>query len=119
MLSKKLFDRRQALLGTAASIAGLVAPKFGFAQQTVSNQAYTGKAQPGDETRTQRLQWWHDAKFGMFIHFGVYSSIMRHEWNMENEAPPIAEYMAHAKSFKPSRMGPRAWAKLAKRAGIR
>ena len=119
MLSKKLFDRRQALLGTAASIAGLAAPKFGFAQQTVSNQAYTGKAQPGDETRTQRLQWWHEAKFGMFIHFGVYSSIMRHEWNMENEAPPIEEYMAHAKSFKPARTGPRAWAKLAKRAGMK
>ena len=42
------------------------------------------------------MQWWHAAKFGMFIHFGVYSTIGRHEWVMEDEAIPIGEYTAHA-----------------------
>jgi alpha-L-fucosidase len=52
---------------------------------TVSNQAYTGKAQAQDDSREQRMQWWHAAKFGMFIHFGVYSTVMRHEWEMQND----------------------------------
>ena len=118
--------RRGMLLGTGATVAALASARISEAQATQapagnvpSNQPYTGKAQPGDATREQRMEWWHAAKFGMFIHFGVYSSIMRHEWNMENEAPPIEEYMAHAKSFRPARTSPQAWAKLAKKAGMK
>ncbi len=55
----------------------------------------------------------------MFIHFGVYSTIMRHEWDMENEAPAIEHYMAHARTFHPARTSPQAWAKLAKKAGMK
>ena len=55
----------------------------------------------------------------MFIHFGVYSSIQRHEWVMENEAIPIAEYTAHARTFRPARNSARGWAKLAKSAGMK
>jgi alpha-L-fucosidase len=65
------------------------------------------------------MKWWHDARFGMFIHFGVYSLIGRHEWEMENEAVPIAEYTAHARDFRPARGCARAWAKLAKAAGMK
>ena len=39
--------------------------------------------------RERRLKWWHDARFGMFIHWGLYSVIGRHEWVMENEAIPV------------------------------
>ncbi|HEY4356575.1 MAG TPA: alpha-L-fucosidase [Acidobacteriaceae bacterium] len=116
-------NRRNMLLGTGAAMAALATHRTLDAQAAAapgsSNQAYTGKSQPGDATRAARMEWWHAAKFGMFIHFGVYSSIMRHEWNMENEAPPIAEYMAHAKTFHPSKTGPREWAKLAKKAGMK
>ncbi len=31
-------------------------------------------------TRDQRMKWWHEAKFGMFIHWGLYSVIGQHEW---------------------------------------
>jgi alpha-L-fucosidase len=65
------------------------------------------------------MQWWHEARFGMFIHFGVYARIGRHEWEMENEAVPIAEYTAHAKAFKPARGSARAWPKLAKAARMK
>ena len=116
--------RRGMLLGTGATVAALASTRMLDAQAaapptTSSNQPFTGKPQPGDATREQRMQWWHAAKFGMFIHFGVYSSIMRHEWNMENEAPPIEEYMAHARSFHPARTSPREWARLAKKAGMK
>ena len=48
------------------------------------------------------MQWWHAAKFGMFIHFGVYSTIGRHEWVMEDEAIPIGPYHG-ARSHLPPR----------------
>jgi alpha-L-fucosidase len=64
------------------------------------------------------MRWWHAAHFGMFVHFGVYSTIGRHEWVMENEAIPIGEYTAHAAAFRAVADCPRAWAKLAKAAGM-
>ena len=52
----------------------------------------------GDGNRTERMKWWKAARFGMFIHFGVYSTIGRHEWVMEDEGIPVAEYAPHAAS---------------------
>src|SRR5277367_4545843 len=55
-----------------------------------------------DETveadRERRMKWWHEARFGMFIHWGVYSTLGRHEWVMEDEGIPVAEYAAFAKT---------------------
>src|SRR5579864_5802838 len=67
--------------------------------------------------RVRRMQWWHAAKFGMFIHWGLYSVHGRHEWAMEDEAIPIEEYMQFAKQFKPKPNAPRDFARLAKAAG--
>jgi alpha-L-fucosidase len=118
--------RRGVLAGAGASIAGLALAAGSKADAqtatpapTSSNQAYTGKPQPGDADRARRMAWWHEARFGMFIHFGVYSAIGRHEWEMENEAVPIAEYTAHARDFKPARGSARSWARLAKAAGMK
>jgi alpha-L-fucosidase len=120
--------RRGWLAGAGASLVsaaganalyGLQPQQPGFPPQTPSDQPFTGKAQPGDADRERRMKWWHEARFGMFIHFGVYSTIERHEWEMENEAVPFAEYTAHAKLFKPAHGSPRAWAKLAKAAGMK
>jgi alpha-L-fucosidase len=63
------------------------------------------------------MQWWHAAKFGMFIHWGLYSVHGRHEWAMEDEAIPIDQYMQFAKQFKPKPNAPRDFARLAKAAG--
>ena len=65
------------------------------------------------------MQWWHAAKFGMFIHFGLYSQHARHEWAMENEAIPVQEYMQFAKQFNPRPGCQRQWAKVAKAAGMK
>src|SRR6202040_3112207 len=72
-----------------------------------------------DADRARRMQWWHEARFGMFIHFGLYSVLGRHEWVMENEGIPVAEYEQAAKRFKPEPNAARAWAKLAKKAGMK
>ena len=117
--------RRGLLAGAGAALAGAASLPAGIAQaiaaapQTSSNQPFSGQAQPGDSDRERRMAWWHEARFGMFIHFGVYSVIGRHEWEMENEAVPIAEYTAHARDFKPARGSARAWAKLARTAGMK
>ncbi len=77
----------------------------------------TAKAAAGDADRERRMKWWHEARFGMFIHWGLYSTQGRHEWVMENEGIPVAEYEQFAKTFKPVPNAARAWAKLAKQAG--
>jgi alpha-L-fucosidase len=86
----------------------------------------TKPAQPAEETagapppdHERRIQWWREAKFGMFIHWGLYSLLGRHEWAMEEEGIPVAEYEQLAKLFKPKPDAARDWAKLAKRAGMR
>jgi alpha-L-fucosidase len=63
------------------------------------------------------MQWWHQARFGMFIHWGLYSVLGRHEWVMENEGIPVAEYAPLAKRFKPKPNAAQAWARLARQAG--
>jgi alpha-L-fucosidase len=109
-------NRRQMLLGTGASLAGLAIP--GATSAASSAQAVeSSTAATADQMR--RMQWWHAAKFGMFIHFGVYSTIGRHEWVMEDEAIPVSEYAPHAATFNPVKNSARAWAKLAKAAGMK
>jgi len=72
-----------------------------------------------EEQRDERMKWWHEAKFGMFIHWGLYSVIGRHEWAMELEGIPVVEYEQLAKKFNPKPNAARDWAKLAKRAGMK
>ena len=113
-------SRRDMLKGTGASLAALGvhgAMLHPAAAQEAASTEVTDKTQ--EATRAERMQWWHAARFGMFVHFGVYSTIERHEWVMENEAWPIGPYTRHAASFKPALNCPRAWAKLAKQAGMK
>jgi alpha-L-fucosidase len=70
-----------------------------------------------DEDRERRMKWWREARFGMFIHWGIYSVLGRHEWVMENEAIPMAEYEKLATQFRPKPWPAREWAALAKKAG--
>src|SRR5258706_3801418 len=67
--------------------------------------------------RERRMKWWHEAKFGMFVHWGLYSVLGRHEWVMEMEGIPATEYQELAKRFNPKPNAARDWARLAKRAG--
>src|SRR5579863_2464413 len=60
-----------------------------------------GGNSPADQkqaaTREERMKWWHEAKFGMFIHWGLYSVIGQHEWVKEQEGVPIPQYEILAK----------------------
>ncbi len=70
-------------------------------------------------TRDERMAWWRSARFGMFIHYGLYSQIGRNEWLMTLENDPIPEYERLADTFAPKPGAPREWAKLAKAAGMK
>jgi alpha-L-fucosidase len=70
-------------------------------------------------TRDARMDLWRDARFGMFIHFGLYSQYGHHEWAMTQENFPIEEYEKLANEFNPKPGAPREWAALAKAAGMK
>jgi alpha-L-fucosidase len=70
-------------------------------------------------TRDARMQWWREARFGMFVHYGLYSAVARHEWHMPYENVPVAEYEKYAVRFAPKPGAPREWAALAKKAGMK
>jgi alpha-L-fucosidase len=102
-----------ASLGAAASLSTLGAPRL-FAEREAKGPITSTAAD-----RERRLRWWHEARFGMFIHFGLYSVLGRHEWAMEEEGIPVAEYQQLAKRFNPQPHAARAWAKLARQAGMK
>jgi alpha-L-fucosidase len=81
------------------------------------------------EDRDKRMEWWREARWGMFIHWGVYAvpagyynghAINRiGEWIMNRGKIPVADYQAFAKEFNPVNYDPEAWVKLAKEAGMK
>jgi len=67
----------------------------------------------------ERLSWFHQARFGLFIHYGLYATAGRGEWVMFNERMPAAEYAEFTNSFNPAENCPRDWARVAVEAGMR
>lgn len=66
-----------------------------------------------------RMKWWRAARFGMFVHYGIYALIGRNEWVMALENMPVSEYEAWAHQLQPKPGAPREWARLANSAGMR
>lgn len=76
-------------------------------------------ARAQDTNAPARTQWWRDAKFGIFIHFGLYAIPGRGEWVQWNEQIPVSEYAKLADEFNPTNFTPASWAELAKSAGAK
>ncbi|MDY5935382.1 MAG: alpha-L-fucosidase, partial [Oscillospiraceae bacterium] len=70
-------------------------------------------------SRDERMKWWREARFGMFIHYGLFSQVGRNEWVMACENVPPQEYEKLADTFCPKEGCCREWAKLAKEAGCK
>ena len=92
----------------------------------------TTNSSPATETKAAhdaRMAWWRDAKFGLFIHWGVYSvpAGFYHdqpvkgigEWIMNKGKIPMAEYQQFAKEFNPVKFNADDWVKAAKNAGMK
>lgn len=74
--------------------------------------------QPAPENLANRA-WFQDARFGLFIHWGVYSVLGDGEWVMNNQQIPIATYEKLPAFFNPQAFDAKAWVQLAKDAGMK
>ncbi|MBU4461409.1 MAG: alpha-L-fucosidase [Verrucomicrobia bacterium] len=91
--------------------------------------AATAEVAESKAARDARMAWFREAKFGLFIHWGVYAVPAGTykgeqvkgigEWIMNRGKIPVAEYRAFAPQFTASKYDPDAWAALAKKAGMR
>ncbi len=111
---------------TATLIACATIAPFARSQEAANLDPYANETK---EQRDARMGWWREAKFGMFIHWGVYAVPAGTykgeqikgiaEWIMRNAEIPVAEYRAFARQFDPVKYRPGDWARLAKDAGMR
>lgn len=74
---------------------------------------------PVIKARTERTKWFCDARFGMFIHWGLYAIPARGEWLRSIEKMPSDEYDRFFDEFTAENYNPREWARLAKKAGMK
>ena len=82
-----------------------------------------------DEAFDQRMAWWRDATFGMFIHWGAYAVPAGEykgeevrstgEWIMNEAEIPVSEYEEYARQFNPVQYDAGRWVQLAKDAGMK
>ena len=119
-------SRLRAILGAFLIIVTAVAG----ALVAVLNGAATQTAAPRvDPAREKRLEWFREAKYGLFIHWGLYA-IPAGEWNgkrspglgewvMLRSAVPVKEYETLASRFNPVKFDANAWVQLAKDAGMK
>ncbi|HMH33280.1 MAG TPA: alpha-L-fucosidase, partial [Puia sp.] len=88
-----------------------------FLQLTVSGQKKLGNET--QEQKQERMAWWTHDRFGMFIHWGLYSLAARHEWVKNHERLTNDQYQVYFDEFNPDLFEPKAWAKQAKEAGMK
>lgn len=71
------------------------------------------------EQYNKRMEWYKDARFGMFIHWGLYAIPARGEWIRSIEQIKKEDYMQYFEEFDPRDYDPKKWAAAAKRAGMK
>ncbi|HEY0055231.1 MAG TPA: alpha-L-fucosidase [Pedobacter sp.] len=85
-----------------------------FSQETPSKE-YLGKY----NQISKDTEWWRDARFGMFIHFGPYAVPARGEWVKSIERLTTEQYQKYVDDFNPSEYDPKEWARIARQAGMK
>ena len=104
---------------------------FGFFSLLISCSPKTEQPVKTEETLKQdaKMEWWRDARFGMFIHWGLYAEPAGEwkekqipgisEWIMARAEIPVKEYEKIAENFNPVKYDAEAWVTLAKNAGMK
>jgi alpha-L-fucosidase len=103
------FQKRTLLALCALGVAWLIVPPPAHAQ--TANQPTT--------SNLEARRWFQDAKFGLFIHWGVYSVLADGEWVMNNRKIPVSRYEKLPAFFNPTEFNPAEWVTLAKAAGMK
>lgn len=91
--------------------------------------AVAPSAKETKEQRDARMAWWREARFGMFIHWGIFSRFAGSykgkqidtaaEWIMKAAKIPVAEYMQAGAQFNPEEFDADSWVAIAKQAGMK
>jgi alpha-L-fucosidase len=100
-----------------------------YGQIGKGDMARRGQAASAEAERDRRLKWWREARFGMFIHWGLYSVPAGEwkgkpvaglgEWIMNRARIPVKEYEQLAHQFNPVKFNAEEWVTIAKNAGMK
>jgi alpha-L-fucosidase len=120
-------NARSCLLAILLSALGVASPAT--AAPAGGSTLPDPYANETSDQRDARMKWWREARFGMFIHWGVYSVPAGTyqgkqvpgigEWIMYNAKIPVAEYRGYARQFDPVKYNADEWVRLAKEAGMK
>lgn len=95
-------------------IALFISVLFIFNVSVFSQTDYTPS-----EKNLENREWFEDAKFGLFVHWGVYSILGDGEWVMNNQRIPIEQYEKLPAFFDPEQFDPAEWVAMVKKAGMK
>jgi len=98
---------RSVLLTLVLALVATVAVSVQAAEQAAK------QAEPG------AVEWFQDARFGLFVHWGVYSVLGKGEWVMHNTKMTVEEYEKLPPQFNPMKFDPKEWVAMVKNAGQR
>ena len=118
----------QLMLAMVVVCAYFVSPSARAADAPVAKAKPSAAPTETKEHKDARMAWWREAKFGMFIHWGLYAVPGGYyhdkpvggfgEWIMNKGKIPVAEYANFAKQFNPVKFNADEWVLLAKSAGF-
>jgi alpha-L-fucosidase len=128
--------RQSLVVATLAFLLGLA--QFSATAALTTDAENSKPASPELETwrreygpsHDERMKWWREARFGMFIHWGVYAvpagmwngqrvTNSGAEWIMNRGRIPVADYQKFAAQFNPTNFNARHWVQFAKDAGMK
>ncbi len=119
---------RGGVVLAALAAAALGSPVRAFPQAPAPTPTPT-LPPPADPARAERLAWFHQAKYGLFIHWGLYAIPAGEwkgktipgigEWIMNRAKIPVAEYELLAKQWNPTKFDADAWVQMAQDAGMK
>jgi len=102
---------------------------YAFASLVCAKTTTQSSEPENKQQRDERMQWWREARFGMFIHWGLYAVPAGEwkgkkiggigEWIMESADIPVAEYEQFTKQFNPVKFNADQWVRIARNAGMK
>lgn len=111
--------RRNFLAQTGAACAATFAGYGNAAPAQIPSYLKGYETLFAKDPRAAALQWFREARFGLFLHYGLYSLLKRHEWVQLREKIPVAEYAKLKDQFTAEKFDADSIADLAVAAGMR